>query len=394
MKKRVDSELSEILQRKLKNLEADVPDDSEKFIFDAIKAERRTWFSRKRISMLILIVSIPATWYIIQNTSNHAPLAGAGNTIDGLLEQEKLGENKENHAMDMASAIKTNSSVTHPQVMSKAHNPSSKVVGSINEEQTHSDEFVTLRKENDQFVQERNSANPKIFSLIEKTDRDSLLQKNMKEDERTTPSEEKTGTDSTSQERSSKLPKTWLAFSIQPFLNYKIISPIQDGNYLSHFKSPSSLNMNRLGYQLNMSVELQTSARKAVFFGVSWFDYTSTVSYQASETGNGVKTINQINDNIRGGGLRLGTRYLLKSRGSRSQYVRLGVDAVRVLSDVGSPRNNLMLQLGYANHWRVHNNEFRVTPLLSYGLMEAHYPGVNIRPYWVGLEMSYALRLK
>ncbi len=205
-----------------------------------------------------------------------------------------------------------------------------------------------------------------------------------------------TAKDSTTKENETVAPtkKTWLSLSVQPFLNYKNVRPNTDGIFVSHFDFPNTISSERLGVKVSAALDFELASNKFLSAGFSWFSYRSTFSYQANEIANGIQLVNSVDETIQGFALNLGGKYPLKVAPGRKQFVSGGVDFHQIIGTQYPQGTQVMINIGYANHWPMGKGEFRLTPVFSYSITRISYPGVAVQPYWAGVEMGYSIPFK
>lgn len=375
MKKLSDAELSKILHEKLSNYEAETSNDVEQELFTSIGNSRVLQARRaNRISFAVgslLLISI--VFYHWPNSVEKDALPTTTSKPN-----TKLHSQNPFAPLEFPSKRKTTQPTSSSTPLTTLRIEDS---GIISIDTTFINTQKVFERGNPQLTRENDSDSAFLTHIAKKQSNvsDTVVSK---------------GKESTVDKSDGKF---WISFGIQPFLNYKRVSPIGgDRIQLSEFGGPASLSSDRLGFKFTSSVDYQFSRNRFLGLGLAYFQFHEAFQYASSEQTKGIEPYNSIDALIQGVSISVSSRYPLVRYSKRKQYLSMNLDGQYLFSNYGTPSANkfqAMLGVGYANEWIIDRHLIRVTPTINYSLTRYSYPGVQVQPFWFGIEFAYSVGL-
>lgn len=373
MKKLSDNELRNILREKLFNYEAEVPDDVEQTIFTSI-AQNKVPPSRKakRISVMVALLVVSSIILYWSSPVRTNSLSASADKSDNALPNNIPNSSPEFRLEPgPAQPIPSSALLSIEEITN---------LDTISIDTGFSTTKKTFEGETIRIVKENNVRDTIVLSEIQQLHSpDTLVLK---------------GEESSIDKPQGKF---WVTFGIQPFLNYKKVRPIRgDGVELNDFAGPGSLNSNRLGFKFTLSADYKFANDKGLGVGFSYFQFNEVFQYTSSEQTHEIKPFNSIDELIQGVSISISGRYPLSRHLKGKQYISMSIDGQHLFGSESPSVNRFqaMVGLGYANEWTRNNRLIRVTPMINYSLKHYNYPGVRVKPFWLGIELAYSLKWK
>lgn len=183
-------------------------------------------------------------------------------------------------------------------------------------------------------------------------------------------------------------------FSAMPFFSYNHIVPTTtDAVHLSNFQTPSSFSSDRIGFNVSTALEYPLSTRNSLMGGLSYFHYNTMFEYGADEVLQRVGKTNTVNESTQGISFCLGASHALSNELNR-YFVQGGTDLQFLINSNASAPSGLsvMIYAGLGRQWMLRENSaIRLQPTIHYSLTRFSYGGLRSQPFWIGVEMGYVI---